>query len=169
MAGGHNFELSVGGGATGMIRPSTSPRMPTSGFEGGPEEGPHHPTLVRGGPFRISEYWASDENVHGGPRTADVYAVGCAVTCPREPVRDLGTFRRISRSKRRGTHRASDRQQRPLDARCGSISNGVLQLRSQVQLTAKSVSLVRQCGANPTASISISDTSPSQWPHSPHV
>jgi hypothetical protein len=24
-----------GGGATGTIRPSTSPRMPTSGFEGG--------------------------------------------------------------------------------------------------------------------------------------
>jgi hypothetical protein len=30
-------KFKTGGGATGTIRPSTSPRMPTSGFEGGPE------------------------------------------------------------------------------------------------------------------------------------
>jgi hypothetical protein len=30
----HNSD-EIGGGATGTIRPSTSPRMPTSGFEGG--------------------------------------------------------------------------------------------------------------------------------------
>jgi hypothetical protein len=29
------FELRIGGGATGTIRPPTSPRMPGSGFEGG--------------------------------------------------------------------------------------------------------------------------------------
>jgi hypothetical protein len=30
------YPREFGGGATGTIRPSTSPRMPTSGFEGGP-------------------------------------------------------------------------------------------------------------------------------------